>query len=311
MSNAIVQRQTVAPLEFSPEQRQMVLNTFLNGASEQEASVLMEIARVRHLNPITRQIHFVKRWDSEKKAFVWAAQVGIDGFRAIAERTGLYDGQDEPEFQYAKDGSLLVCRVKVFRKDWTRPAVGVAHFKEYAQTFKDKQTGQFRLTQMWASKPHIMLAKCAEALAFRKAFPEDLSGLYAPEEMPEQTPRSEPVETGSRRTAELKAALKRNLGVEDAQVVEAPKLEVVQDEPPPPSDDDAPPPDEPEEAVVVPTVPFGKKKGTPISQLSVRDLAWYADAARKELADPSKQRFHGGTAHWLAVVEAEQRARAQ
>lgn len=191
MSEAIVRsvnsvpatRQQVSPLEFTPEQRRMILDSFLSGASESEAGVLMELARVRRLNPITRQIHFVKRsqFDSQTKSYkdIWSAQVGIDGFRAIAERTGLYDGQDEPEFEYDEKKSLKLCKVRIYRKDWSRPVVGVAHFAEYAQKTKDGTP-----TKMWAEKPHVMLAKCAEALAFRKAFPDDTSGLYAPEEMP-------------------------------------------------------------------------------------------------------------------------------
>jgi phage recombination protein Bet len=180
---AIIQRIPVSPLDFTNEQRKMILQSFLNGASEAEAAVLMELARVRRLNPITKQIHFVKRYDSQKRADVWAAQVGIDGFRAIAERTGLYDGQDEAEFEYeGKDGKLLkLCRVRVYRKDWSRPVVGVAHFSEYVQRTKDGG-----ITHMWANKPHVMLAKCAEALAFRKGFPEDTAGIYAPEELGEE-----------------------------------------------------------------------------------------------------------------------------
>lgn len=187
MSTAITKAAPPSVSEFfTQEQRQIILNSFLNGASEAEATVLLELARVRKLNPITRQIHFVKRWDANKRAEVWSAQVGIDGFRSIAERTGKYDGQDEPEFEY-EGKALKLCRVKVWRKDWSRPAVGVAHFTEYAQTKKEGG-----LTNMWATKPHVMLAKCAEALAFRKAFPEDTAGLYAPEEMPDDAPARTP-----------------------------------------------------------------------------------------------------------------------
>jgi hypothetical protein len=58
------------------------------------------------------------------------------------------------------------------------PYSAVALFSEYAQTTKDGN-----LTQMWRDKGALMIAKCAEALALRKAFPQDLSGIYTAEEM--------------------------------------------------------------------------------------------------------------------------------
>lgn len=184
---------------FTPEQEQMIRDMFLSGAPKEEAAVLLELARVRKLNPITRQIHFVKRWDGVKKREVWSAQVGIDGFRTIAERTGLYDGQDEPEFEYDEKKKLKLCRVRVYRKGWSRPAVGVAHYSEYVQTKKEGGPNA-----MWARGEHFMLAKCAEASAFRKAFPEDTGGLYIPEEMGSETeapPTTPPVQ----RTQSVKA----------------------------------------------------------------------------------------------------------
>lgn len=174
------------PLAFTEAQRRMMRDTLLNGASEEEAAFLIEVARLRGLNPITRQIHFVKRWDSLKGREVWAYQTSIDGLRSIAERTGLYDGQDEPEFERDAKGAPLACRVRVYRKDVSRAFVGVAYFTEYVQTKKDGQPNT-----MWATKPHIMLAKCAEALAFRKAFPEDTGGLYTDDEI-DVTPREHP-----------------------------------------------------------------------------------------------------------------------
>jgi len=174
------------PLQFSDEQRRMMRDTLLNGASEEEASMLLEVARLRGLNPITRQIHFVKRWDSNKGREVWAYQVSIDGLRMIAERTGLYDGQDEPEFERDAKGNPIACRVRVYRKDIARAFVGVAYFSEYAQTKKDG-----KLTNMWETKPHVMIAKCAEALALRKGFPEDMGGMYTDDEI-DVTPREHP-----------------------------------------------------------------------------------------------------------------------
>jgi len=187
---------THGALEFSEEQRQMIRDSFANGASDAEFAVLMEIAKARRLNPLLRQIHFVSRYDTQKGRSVWSAQVSIDGLRAIAERTGLYAGQDEPEFSENPDGTLLLCKVRVYRKDWPRPAVGVAYWSEYVQTFKDRQTGKERPAPMWARMPHVMLAKVAEAVGLRKAFPEDMSGLYAPEEMA-QASNGSPAEDAS------------------------------------------------------------------------------------------------------------------
>jgi phage recombination protein Bet len=212
---ATLQRAQRPPLEFSPEQRKMIRDTFANGASDSEFQVLMEIAKVRNLNPLLRQIHFVNRWDSQKQCKVWSVQVAIDGLRAEAERTGLYDGQDEPVFEHDIDGNPTVCRVSVYRKDWSRPSVGVAHFEEYAQTKKDGG-----LTAFWATKKHIMLAKCAEALAIRKAFPEDTAGLYVPEEMGE-TPEDVPARKASPRAAQV--------------VTDAPVVEVAPPKPTPPA----------------------------------------------------------------------------
>lgn len=171
------------PLEFTEEQRRIIRDSYANGASDAEFAILMEIARARRLNPLLRQIHFVHRWDGEKGRQVWSAQVSIDGLRAIAERTGLYAGQDEPEFVENPDGTLKLCKVRVWRRDWPRPAVGIAYWNEYVQSIRDRQTGKARPVALWGRMPRTMLAKCSEALALRRAFPEDMGGLYTPDEM--------------------------------------------------------------------------------------------------------------------------------
>jgi phage recombination protein Bet len=202
---AIVQQHPaqLAPF-FTPEQERMVLN-MLGGATKEEAQVLLATVARRRLDPFSKQVYFVKRYDMQKRMEVWAIQTSIDGLRAIAERTGKYDGQDEPV--YGEDEAGKFCKVKVYRKDWSagRGVVGIAYLAEFIQKKKDGT-----VTQFWARMPRLMLAKCAEALALRKAFPEDTAGLYIAEEMPEAAP-----------AAEVQAEPKRIEAVHvEAQVVE-------------------------------------------------------------------------------------------
>lgn len=111
----------------------------------------------------------------------------IDGIRAIAERTGQLDGEDGPFFcgedgiwtdVWLHDGPPKACKVVVYRKGASHGFTGVALWSEYCQYNKRNEP-----SGAWASHPTVMIAKCAESLAKRKAFPNDLSNLYAPEEL--------------------------------------------------------------------------------------------------------------------------------
>jgi phage recombination protein Bet len=152
----------------------------------------MHICERTGLDPLARQIYCIGRFGSD--GLEWSVQTGIDGFRVIAERSRQYAGQDEAEWLTEKGEWVpafvkqlhgdhpLAARVKVYRHDWDRPMVGIATWDEYAQT---KRNGE--LTAMWKDRGPGQLAKCAEALALRKAFPQDLSGLYTDDEMQSQS----------------------------------------------------------------------------------------------------------------------------
>lgn len=167
-----------ARLRFTNEEKNIILDTCMGGASKEEAVPLIALAEVRGLNPLLGDCHFVKSWDSAKSREVWSIRVSIDMFRARAEETGLYAGQDEPEYEEDAQGRPSLARARIYRRDWDRPCVGVARYAEYVQTKRDGTPNS-----MWAKMPHNQLAKCAEALAFRKAFPRQLAKLYTPEEM--------------------------------------------------------------------------------------------------------------------------------
>jgi phage recombination protein Bet len=165
-------------VRFTAEQKRVILDTCCGGASADEAAALIAIAEARGLNPILGECYFVKRYDAQARRDRWAVQAAIDSFRIKAEQTGLYAGQDEPEYEYDQNRNVTLARVRVYRKDWPRPAVGVARWEEYVQTTREGAP-----TKFWKQMPHNQLAKCAEALALRKAFPAVLAKVYTPEEM--------------------------------------------------------------------------------------------------------------------------------
>jgi phage recombination protein Bet len=160
-------------IDFTPEQIQLVKDQIAPKATDNELKMFLYQCSRTGLDPMTRQIYCIHRGGK------MTIQVSIDGFRVIAERSGTYAGQDKPNFIYNEQKQLIGCEVTVYRfaKDNTRyPAsVGVAYWAEYCP-----QQGQ---DNMWRKMPHTMISKVAEALALRKAFPQDLSGLYTTEEM--------------------------------------------------------------------------------------------------------------------------------
>jgi phage recombination protein Bet len=203
--NQVAKINSAVPAQYTPDQVDLIKRTICKGGTDDELQLFMYQCARTGLDALARQIYAVKRYDGVQRREVMAVQVSIDGFRLIAERSGHYAGQLGP-FWCGKDGnwqdvwlsseSPAAARVGVLRDDFKEPCWGVARFEAYASR---KQGGD--LTHMWATKGDIMVAKCAEALALRKAFPQELSGLYTGDEMEQASsgplPRSsEPVSVG-------------------------------------------------------------------------------------------------------------------
>jgi len=157
-------KNTVAPKDLTPKEFEMFIYQ----------------ANRTGLDPLSRQIYCIKNRDKV------SIQATIDGFRLIAERTGDYQGQT-PVMWCGNDGVWAdvwtkkeypaAAKVGVYRKNFTEPLYAVARFETYVQKYGDK------LNYNWAKMPDLMIGKCAEALALRKAFPQELSNIYSDDEM--------------------------------------------------------------------------------------------------------------------------------
>ena len=198
MSTALATKSDNA-VSFSREQIDLVKGVIAKGCTDQELALFVEVCKRKGLDPFSRQIYAIKRWDGQREAMTY--QVSIDGLRLIAERSGVYEGQEGP-YWAGSDGVWVdvwtspeppvAAKVGVYRRDFRAPLWAVAMYREYVQTTKDGSPNA-----MWRKMPSTMLAKAAESLALRKSFPEQISGLYSNEEMQQADSERQPVQSAT------------------------------------------------------------------------------------------------------------------
>jgi len=163
---------------WTPDQVQLISSTIAPGCTNDELRLFAYACQRTGLDPFSKQIYAIKRGGK------MTIQAGIDGLRAIAERTGQLDGShtewcgEEGDWRDVWLGSKppAAAKTTIWRKGSQHPFVGVARFADY-------NAGQ----GLWSKMPAAMIAKCSEALALRKAFPADMSGVYTTDEMDQAT----------------------------------------------------------------------------------------------------------------------------
>ena len=202
-------------LEFTEKELAAIRAECCKGATDTQFELFISECKARSLRPgvhLVFQLRRAKEFDSTVGAYVYVQKpywiTTIAALRLIAQRTGDYLGQGTEEYIYLdKEGNPTikseiplphedpaqrplprepwVARATVYRKGFNQPMIGMARFEAYATIVVPKD-GTPYLSETWRKRGCEQLFKCAEALALRRAYPEEMAGLLLSEELKEE-----------------------------------------------------------------------------------------------------------------------------
>lgn len=179
----------MAKRTFTEDEKALIQRTMMQGASKDDVALFVATCERTGLDPFARQIMpSIRNTQKDGKWITtWTWLVTIDGLRKIAVDSGDYEGQEGP-WWCGKDGAwkeiwtedkpCYAAKVLVHRKGFRVGLSGIAKYESYVQKKKDGQPNN-----VWSNLGDHMTAKCAEALALRRAYPNEMAGLYTADEM--------------------------------------------------------------------------------------------------------------------------------
>lgn len=269
-TSQLVQVGTVVPEVKQEWEKEAALlrETLFKGANDLEFRLFVAMCRARNLDPLKGQIHGMKFYNSKEKRHDVVIVNGIGGLRAIAARTGEYAGSEDPVFENNRTNPKYPISAKVTVYRMTQgvrcPFTATALWDEFYPG-ESERGGQYR------QRPRHMLAKVAESMAIRKAFPEETGGMYEHAELHRTAAQPE--------IAKLKS-------VNEAFGITAPKGD---------NPLDAIPEEIPDYGAY--TVPNGPLKGKSLKELNMSQLEDLRDKVRKFAIEPDakaevKEFFH-------------------
>lgn len=172
---------------FNEAQQAALVQMGLGDAPRGDIETFFHQAKRSGLDPFARQIYMIGRRSKQGNQWItkYTIQTSIDGFRVIRDRKGTFRGMEEhwcgPDGVWRdvwlESGPPSAARITLHIEGFVAPVTAVARYDEYVPLKDGRPTGQ------WGKMPALMTSKVAEALALRKAYPQDYSGLYTSDEM--------------------------------------------------------------------------------------------------------------------------------
>ena len=149
------------------------------GAAHNSVVMVLAYCKAAQLDPMLKPVHIVPIYQ-KGRGMVDTVMPGIGLYRIQAARTGQYAGISDPEYGpsiTAKLGAVEVtypewCRVTVKRQMSNGLVAEFTANERWLENYATAAKDTIAPNSMWKRRAFAQLAKCAEAQALRKAFPE-------------------------------------------------------------------------------------------------------------------------------------------